>query len=79
MTDREAIAEENRRIRELRRTVDLALFLIRTAPMTRRRAENVAASVRAKALDLFPDKGDAFDLIYQPRFNRVLDERFGLH
>jgi hypothetical protein len=39
----------------------------------------VAASVRSKALDLFPDKGDAFDLIYQPRFNRVLDERFGLH
>ena len=79
MTDRRALAEEERRIRRLQRTVDLALLYLSLAPLDRRSAEELVEQVRAKALELFPDKGETFDLIYQPRFNRVLDERFGLH
>jgi hypothetical protein len=79
MTDPKALAEEERRIRRLQRTVDLALFYLAVGPLDRRAAEALVDQVRAKALELFPDKGETFDLIYQPRFNRALAERFGLH
>jgi len=79
MTDPKALAEEERRLRQLQRTVDLALVFLSLGPLDRRAAEALVERVRAKALELFPDKGETFDLIYQPRFNRVLAERFGLH
>ena len=79
MSDPSAIQEEERLVRELQRTVDLALFYIRTAPLNRATAEKIIDEVKAKALHLFPDKETTFDLIYMPRFIRVLDQRFGLH
>lgn len=79
MTDPHAVAEEERRIRELQRTVDLALFYLRVAPVTQEDAAALVAEVRAKALRLFPGQGETFDLIYRPRFRRILSERFGLH
>lgn len=79
MDDSHARAEEDKRVRELQRTVDLALFYISVAPMTREQAENLVSLVRSKALRLFPDKEHTYDLIYQPRFTRALRERFGLH
>ena len=79
MVDENDLADEERRLRELQRTVDLALFYLKKAPIARPEAESIVDLVRKKALDLFPDKGDTFDLIYQPRFNRLLSERFGLH
>ena len=30
---------------------------------------------REKALQLFPEKGEVFDLVYKPRLYRVLDEK----
>jgi hypothetical protein len=40
-------------------------------------AEAMVAGVRGAALRLFPGKELAFDLIYLPRFRRLLTERFG--
>ncbi|MBU2550136.1 MAG: hypothetical protein KKB20_17135 [Proteobacteria bacterium] len=79
MNDPLAIAEENRRIRELQRTVDLALFYIRVADLGPEEATDLVARVKAKALLLFPGKEQTFDLIYLPRFRRVLTRRFGMH
>ena len=79
MSDSQALAEEERRIRQLQRTVDLALLYLSRAPLERKAAEELVDKVRAKALELFPGKEETFDLIYQPRFNRILEERFGLH
>ncbi|MEW5722314.1 MAG: hypothetical protein AB1896_04360 [Thermodesulfobacteriota bacterium] len=79
MTDPKALAEEEARLRELRRTVDLALFYLGTARIDRREAEEIAARVKAKALRLFPDKEETYDLIYQPRFLRIIRRRFGFH
>ena len=31
---------------------------------------------RNKVIELFPDKGYLFDLIYRPRFYRIMDENF---
>jgi hypothetical protein len=38
----------------------------------------VVAHAKAKALELFPDKGETFDLIYGSRFRRILVERYRL-
>ncbi len=46
------------------------------ADLTLREAITVVNDAKKAALALFPDKGDAFDLIYRPRFMRVIRERF---
>jgi hypothetical protein len=34
---------------------------------------------RNAILQIFPDKGHVFDLIYLPRFRRLLNEVYGRH
>lgn len=76
-SDRAALATEERRIRQLRLLVDVTAAVIRTRPLTRAEAETAVALLRQQVLALFPDKGDTFDLIYEPRFRRLIAERFG--
>lgn len=45
--------------------------------LTRDRAAQMIADCRAAALAMFPGKELAFDLIYKPRLERVVQERFG--
>jgi hypothetical protein len=35
--------------------------------------------VKKQALRLFPEKEETFDLIYLPRFRRLLREKYQLH
>ena len=72
----ENIKDENRRVRRLRLIVDLALHYIRTSNLTHDQAMHLVGEVKRHALTLFPDKEDAFDIIYAPRFKRVLNEKF---
>jgi hypothetical protein len=71
-----AIAEEQRRLLELRRTVDVACALLRQADLTRAEAEGLAAAARREALRLFPDKAGVYDLVIAPRMARILRERW---
>jgi len=41
-------------------------------------ASELIASARKAALTMFPDKELAYDLIYRPRFQRLLQEKYGL-
>ena len=77
MPTREALEEEDRRVRELRVAVNLALSVIGQTDMTLAQAKELVAATRGMALRLFPGKELAFDLIYLPRFRRLLAERFG--
>ncbi len=74
----EELDEEERRVRQLRVVVDLALSVIAQTEMSLAQAQEVVAATRALALRLFPDKAQAFDLIYLPRFHRLLAERYDL-
>jgi hypothetical protein len=76
---REAIREENRRIRHLRNLVDQALEEIRARRITPAQAEQVVEDLRRQALELFPGKETVFDLIYRPRFKRAITETLRLH
>jgi len=44
--------------------------------MSHDEALRVVEGVKKYALSLFPGKEDAFDMIYAPRFKRVLNEKF---
>lgn len=75
----QAIREENRRLRYLKILVDLAIMEIRAGRFTKSQAEKIVENVRSQALQLFPGKELAFDLIYRPRFRRAVAETFQLH
>jgi hypothetical protein len=75
----EELEEEDRRVRQLRMTVNLALSVIGQTDMSLAQAQEMVSATRGVALRLFPGKELAFDLIYLPRFHRLLAERFGLY
>jgi hypothetical protein len=79
MPTREELEEEDRRVRQLRIAVGLALSVIGQTDMTLAQAQEMVTATRGMALRLFPGKELAFDLIYLPRFRRLLAERFGYH
>jgi hypothetical protein len=68
----EEIAEEARRARELRVTVDLACSVIAQGGVTREEAEALVSATRRRALVLFPGKEETFDIVLAPRFARLL-------
>ena len=70
--------EEERRIRRLRRLVDFSLAFIAQTSLSLDEAERVVQGVRRHAHFLFPDKDETFELIYIPRFRRVIGEKFAL-
>lgn len=74
---KEEIAEENRNLRRLRFMVDLTISLMYQTDMSREEALDHVVKVREFALRLFPGKELAFELIYAPRFKRVMGEIYG--
>lgn len=73
---RDDLADEEKRMRRLRLLVDLNQAVLMQANLTLREAFEIMHSTKNAALALFPDKGDVFDLIYAPRFKRIIRERF---
>ena len=77
--DKGEIEEENRRIRTLRLLVDFALAYLAQTNLPLEEAQAVVEGVKKQALRLFPEKEETFDLIYLPRFRRLLREKYYLH
>jgi hypothetical protein len=76
---KEEIAAEGRRVRRLQLMMDLVMSVIRqNDSMPVEEASELVASARRAALNLFPGKELAFDLIYRPRFQRLLNEKYRL-
>ena len=69
--------EERRKIRRLQLMIDMVLSVLSQDPgLTLAEASEIVANCKNAALAMFPDKELAFDLIYKPRLQRVLVERF---
>jgi hypothetical protein len=68
------LADEARRAQKVRQVVDIATSLIMQSSMTRGDAESLVAAVRQRVLALFPEGEETYELIYAPRFRRLLDE-----
>jgi len=71
------IEEENRNIRRLRFLVNLVYATIaQDDSMTLEEAWEHVRALKGAAVAMFPGKEETFDLIYMPRFSRLLAERF---
>jgi len=72
--------DERRKLRRLQMMVGMVLSVLRQdTELTPATAHAMIANCRSAALTMFPGKELAFDLIYQPRLERALQERFGTH
>lgn len=73
------IEDENRRLRRLQIMMSMVMqVLSEQSDLSIEEASELAASSRKAALALFPGKELAYDLIYRPRLQRVINERFRL-
>jgi hypothetical protein len=68
----EEIDDESRRIRRLRILVRLTVETIAEGGLSAEEASSMIAATRRVALEMFPGKERAFDLIYRPQFQRVM-------
>jgi hypothetical protein len=75
-TNPPALQQENLKIRRLRVIVDLTSSLLRQTEMPLAEAVRLVQAVRSQALQLFPGKETTYDLLYAPRFARILREKY---
>ena len=72
-------AEEARKIRRLQVMISMVMSVIAQDPdLTVEEASELAANAKRAALAMFPDKELAFDILYRPRLQRLMRERFRL-
>lgn len=80
-TDRptpDEIAEERRRLRWVRILADLTVsVLYQQHDLQLSEAMQLVSNTRRAMLNMFPGKEHAYDLLYRPRFDRAIAERFG--
>lgn len=73
----ENILLEEKNLRRLRFIVDLAqAVLMQQADLTLKEAFAIMRNTKLATLNLFPDKEQVFELVYAPRFRRIITERF---
>lgn len=71
--------DERRRLRRLQVMMSMVMSVIgQDADLTVEQASEMVANTRRAALAMFPGKELAFDLIYKPRLQRLIRERFHL-
>ena len=68
------LQEEDRCMRYLRLLVDFTAQLIMQSRMKRTEAELIVEVMRKQILRLFPGKNETYDIIYRPRFERIIKE-----
>jgi hypothetical protein len=69
--------EERRKIRRLQLMIDMVMSVIGQDPnLTVDEAAEMVADSRRAALAMFPDKEFAFNILYKPRLQRLMRERY---
>jgi len=72
--------DERRRLRRLQVMMSMVMSVIGQDPsLTLEEAAELAAGAKRAALAMFPDKELAYDLLYKPRLQRLMRERFRIH
>ena len=71
--------DEARRLRRLQIMMGMVSSVIsQDSSLTVEEASELAAGAKRAALAMFPDKELAYDLLYKPRLQRLMRERFHL-
>ncbi len=75
----EAASDEARLIRRMQMMMNMVMQVIaQDGTLTIEDASQMIADARTAALAMFPGKELAYDLIWRPRFQRLMRERFRL-
>jgi len=73
------VRQEAQKIRRLQIMISMVMSVIGQDPnLTIEEASELVAGAKRAALAMFPDKELAFDLLYKPRLQRLMKERFPL-
>ncbi len=73
----EELQDEQRRLRRLQIMVNMVMSVIgQDLSLTIDEAAEMVADTRRAALAMFPGKELAFDLLYKPRLQRLMRERY---
>ena len=76
---RDELQLEGQKIRRLQIMMSMVMSVISQDPnLTIEEASELAASAKRAALAMFPDKELTYDLLYKPRLQRLINERFHL-
>ena len=71
--------EERRKLRRLQIMMSMVMSVISQDPeLSLEEASELAANAKRAALVMFPDKEFAYDILYKPRLQRLMAERFRL-
>lgn len=71
--------QEARNIRRLQIMMSMVMSVIsQDRDLTVEEAAELAAGAKRAALAMFPDKELAYDILYKPRLQRLMNERFRL-
>ena len=73
------VQQEAQKIRRLQIMISMVMSVISQDPnLTVEEASELVAGTKRAALAMFPDKELAYDIIYKPRLQRLMKERFRL-
>jgi hypothetical protein len=71
--------EEAKKIRRLQIMISMVTSVISQDPnLTLEEASELVAGAKRAALAMFPDKEFTYDILYKPRLQRLMNERFRL-
>ena len=74
---RQELEEEGRKIRRFQLMMDMVVAVIAQSPrLTVDEAAEMVAETERVALKMFPEKELAYRIIYKPRLQRVMRERY---
>ena len=75
-----AVDEESRLLRRLQMMMNLVMQTVaQDSSLSIDEASQMIADARSAALNMFPGKELAYDLIWRPRFQRLMRERFRIN
>lgn len=73
------VQQEAQKIRRLQVMISMVMSVISQDPnLTIEEASELVAGTKRAALAMFPDKEFAYDILYKPRLQRLMKERFHL-
>ncbi len=73
------VQQEALKIRRLQIMISMVMSVISQDPnLTIEEASELVAGTKRAALAMFPDKELAYDILYKPRLQRLMKERFRL-
>jgi len=73
------VQQEATKIRRLQIMISMVMSVISQDPnLTIEEASEMVAGTKRAALAMFPDKEFAYDILYKPRLQRLMRERFRL-